>query len=49
MTNKKPNIGVRDIIFLVLSSIYLIGIKTFFRACDPKEDGSWSAIGQAKQ
>lgn len=49
MTNKKPNIGVRDIIFLVLSSIYLVGIKTFFRACDPKEDGSWMVCHWASQ
>ncbi len=49
MENKKLNIGVRDIILLVLSSIYLVGIKTFFRACDPKEDGSWMVCHWASQ
>ena len=38
---KKTNIGVTDLILLALSALFLVGIRTFFSACGPMEDGGW--------
>ena len=38
---KKVKIGISDMILLVLSIIFLVGILTFFKTCGPKNDGSW--------
>ena len=49
MENKKINIGASDIILLVLSAVFLIGIRTFFAPCGPKDDGSWMTCHWAGQ
>ena len=49
MENKKINIGISDIILLVLSAVFLIGIRTFFAPCGPKDDGSWMTCHWAEQ
>ena len=49
MENKKINIGVSDIILLVLSAVFMIGIRTFFASCGPKDDGSWMTCHWAGQ
>lgn len=49
MEKKKINIGVTDIILLVLSIVFLIGIRTFFAPCGPKDDGSWMTCHWAGQ
>lgn len=41
MKKIKIKIGISDIILLVLSIIFLVGILTFFKTCGPKTDGSW--------
>lgn len=41
MENQKRNIGVSDLILLVISAGYLTGMLTIFKPCGPKEDGGW--------
>ena len=41
MKTKKIKFGISDIILLLLSIIFLVGILTFFKTCGPKNDGSW--------
>lgn len=41
MDKKKINIGKSDIILIVISVVFLIGILTVFAPCGPKEDGAW--------
>ena len=38
-----------DIIFLVLSLVFLFGTKCAFHACAPKQDGSWMLCHWAEQ
>ena len=38
---KKKEIGVADILLLILSSALLLGVLTVFAPCGPKEDGGW--------
>lgn len=38
---KQKRLRITDILILVVSIIFLIGIKTIFKPCGPKEDGSW--------
>ena len=42
-------ITVTDILLLLLSLALCIGIKVFFHACGPKEDGSFMACHWAEQ
>ena len=49
MKNKRTNIGASDFIMLVLSVIFLTGIRTFFAPCGPKDDGSWMTCHWAGQ
>lgn len=49
MNSKKINIGIFDIVLLVLSVIFFIGSKTFFKACDPMENGNWMSCHWANQ
>ncbi len=37
----KPKIKALDIVFPVLSLVFLVGILTVFQPCGPREDGSW--------
>lgn len=41
MKNEKIKISVTDIILLVVSIAYLILLLTVFKACGPKDDGSF--------
>ncbi len=41
MKDKKINIKVTDIILLVVSLAYVVLLFTVFKACGPKEDGSF--------
>ena len=43
MKQNDRRIGVSDILLFVFSVVELIGIRTFFAPCGPKEDGSWIA------
>lgn len=48
--NKKNTASiVVDIVILVLSIAFCVGIKFVFHACGPKEDGSWMACHWAEQ
>lgn len=38
---KKFKIGVTDILLLVFSILFFLGILTVFKSCGPKDDGSW--------
>mgnify|MGYP002623852021 FL=1 len=49
MNNKKLNIGVTDIILLVLSAVFFLGLLTFLAPCGPKDDGSWMTCHWAGQ
>ena len=46
---KKSIIGVMDVLLLVLTLAFLIGIKTLFHPCGPKDDGSWMTCHWAGQ
>ena len=41
MSDKKFRIGLGDVILLILSVFFLIGIIAIFHPCGPKDDGSW--------
>jgi hypothetical protein len=41
MENKKVNIRVTDIVLLVVSLAYVVLLLTVFKACGPKDDGSF--------
>lgn len=41
MKDRKINIGVTDIVLLVVSLAYLVLLFTAFKACGPKDDGSF--------
>ena len=47
--NGKRRIGIIDILFAAVSAFYLIGIRTVFSACGPKEDGTWMSCHWAGQ
>ena len=49
MEKRNRSIGVSDIILLVLSVVFLIGILTFFAPCSPRDDGSWMTCHWAGQ
>ena len=49
MKQNDRRIGVSDILLLVFSVVELIGIRTFFAPCGPKEDGSWMSCHWAGQ
>ena len=42
-------IGPVDVLLTVFSAAYLVGIRTVFRPCGPKEDGSWMSCHWAGQ
>ena len=46
---KKNTIGITDIILIIISAVFLIGIRTFFSPCGPKDDGSWMTCHWAGQ
>lgn len=41
MEKQKSRVGITDILLLAIGIVFLIGIKTFFKPCGPKDDGSW--------
>lgn len=41
MENKTSRITLKDVLLLILSAVYVVGISTFFKPCGPKDDGSW--------
>ena len=41
MENSKIKISVTDVILLVVSLTYLVLLLTVFKACGPKDDGSF--------
>ena len=41
MDNKKTKIGLCDILQIIFSVIFFAGLLSFFKACGPKEDGSF--------
>lgn len=49
MENKNRNIGFSDLLLVLLSAVFLIGIRSFFAPCGPKEDGSWMTCHWAGQ
>ena len=49
MKNKKINIKAGDIVLFILCLVFMIGIRTFFSACGPKEDGSFMTCHWAGQ
>ena len=49
MKDKKINIGVTDVVLLIIEIIFLVGIITVFKACGPMEDGSWMSCHWACQ
>ena len=49
MKKNSSKIGAGDIVLLVVSVFFLIGILTFFQACGPKDDGSWMTCHWAGQ
>ena len=49
METKKRRAGGCDLLLLVLSVVELVGIRTVFRPCGPKEDGSWMSCHWAGQ
>ena len=49
MKQNDRRIGVSDILLFVFSVVELIGIRTFFAPCGPKEDGSWMSCHWAGQ
>ena len=46
---KTPRMGLGDLLLLILSVVYLVGIRTLFQPCGPKEDGSWMTCHWAGQ
>ena len=49
MENKKISIGISDIILLIASIIFFIGMLTFLRPCSAMEDGTWMTCHWAGQ
>lgn len=47
--NMKGRIGISDVLLPVFSILYLVGIRTVFHPCGPKEDGSWMTCHWAGQ
>ncbi|MBR1864891.1 MAG: DUF4418 family protein [Lachnospiraceae bacterium] len=41
MEKQKHKIGISDILLLVVSIIFFVGILTFFKPCGPMDDGNW--------
>lgn len=49
MEKKKNTVGISDLLLLAVSLVFLIGIRTFFSSCGPKEDGTWMTCHWAGQ
>ena len=49
MEEKKKNIGIIDIILVIVEVLFLTGVLTVFKACGPKDDGSWMTCHWAGQ
>ena len=48
MDQKKSHVGISDVILLLLTAVFLIGIRSFFAPCGPKEDGTWMHCHEAE-
>ena len=49
MKHDERRLGWTDLVLLVLSLVFFVGMLTFLKACGPKEDGSWMTCHWACQ
>ncbi len=49
MEHKTRRVGAGDCLLLIFGIIFLVGIRTVFAPCGPKEDGSWMTCHWAGQ